>query len=59
MIVSVNGTPITTPDELTSTIGALKPGDKAELGILRDGQRQTVTVTLGERPRVVPGSRTP
>ncbi|MEA2168782.1 MAG: hypothetical protein QOF76_2082 [Solirubrobacteraceae bacterium] len=50
IITSVNGDSIASPDQLTQVIGNLKPGDKAEIGYLRQGQPHTATVVLGERP---------
>lgn len=50
-IVSVNGTPVTTQNALSSVLEALEPGDAATLVVttLAGGDR-TVEVTLGESP---------
>ncbi len=54
-IVSVDDTPITTSDELSTVIGAHKPGDVVRLGVQPykdDGSRTTEprSATLGARP---------
>ena len=46
LIVSVDGQPVKTPDEFLSLIERHRPGERARLGILRDGERVDVTVTL-------------
>lgn len=48
VIRSVNGTEIATSSELPPLIGALPPGSKVRLGILRDGKPRQITVTLTE-----------
>ncbi len=50
IITEVDGDPITSMDEVISTVNSAKPGDKLELTIMRDGKTKTVTVTLGVRP---------
>jgi putative serine protease PepD len=50
VITSIDGNPVTTAEELQSTIGAKKPGDELELTVSRDGSTRTVTVTLAPRP---------
>lgn len=49
VVTAVNGKKIEGPRELQLMIGALKPGAKVELTLLREGKEQTVTVELGER----------
>lgn len=49
VIVAVNGKPITSQRELIDTISLIAPGTKVELGIIRDGKRKNVTVTLADR----------
>ncbi len=46
VIRSVNGTPINDSSDLPPVIGAMAPGAKVRLGILRDGKPQEVTATL-------------
>ena len=54
IIVAVGGKTITSSDQLASTIGAMKPGSKVTLTILRGGSRKQVEVTLGNRPQQAP-----
>lgn len=54
VIVSVNGKPISSANELTSAVGALQPGDKATLEVRRGGSTLTLTVTLARRPATAP-----
>lgn len=46
VIRSVNGAEIATSSDLPPRIGAMAPGTKVTLGILRDGKPREVTVTL-------------
>jgi S1-C subfamily serine protease len=51
LITAIDGRPITTFDQLLSYLLTNKsPGDSVVLTILRDGQTQDVTITLGNRP---------
>jgi serine protease Do len=50
VIVSLNGTPITSPNDLHTAIHPLKPGDQVALGIYRGSTKMTVSVTLGVLP---------
>ena len=50
VIVAVNGRPVT-PDETLAYLVAQQPvGSRVPMTLIRNGQRMTVTVTLGERP---------
>jgi len=50
VILRVNGQPVT-PDQTVSYLVANTPvGSKVPLDIIRGGKRQTITVTVGERP---------
>jgi C-terminal processing protease CtpA/Prc len=49
VIVTVNDRAVTSPDAFTETIRARKPGDVLAIRVLRDGERRTMSVTLGER----------
>ena len=46
IILGVNGQEVTTPQELQQVISSQQAGDTIELRILRDGEEQTVQVTL-------------
>jgi S1-C subfamily serine protease len=50
VIVSVNGQKIEHAEDLGHVIGDLKPGDTAEIGVIRDGDEKTIAVKLGDRP---------
>ncbi|HEY9366380.1 MAG TPA: trypsin-like peptidase domain-containing protein, partial [Agromyces sp.] len=47
VVTEFNGVPITDQTDLTAQVRALPGGAKAELTFTRDGESQTVTVTLG------------
>jgi S1-C subfamily serine protease len=49
VIVAVNGEPIVGESDLPRLVSRLDPGDEATLEIIRDGERQEITVTLGTR----------
>lgn len=46
VITELNGQSIKDAADLTRRVAALKPGDKAELSFLRDGEEKTVSLTL-------------
>jgi serine protease Do len=48
VIRSINGTPINQSSELPPIIGAMTPGTRVTLGILRDGREREITVTLSQ-----------
>ncbi|MBO1272423.1 DegQ family serine endoprotease [Shewanella sp. 4t3-1-2LB] len=48
VIVSLDGRPVKTFQELRAKIGTMGAGTKVELGIIRDGDQKTVKVTLGD-----------
>jgi S1-C subfamily serine protease len=50
IIVSFEGQPISTVEELRGAIDSHKPGDKVKVGVFRDAKKMTLTVTLGRRP---------
>jgi S1-C subfamily serine protease len=50
VIVAVDGHGIQANADLPRLISLLDPGDEISLDIIRDGDRQQVEVTLGERP---------
>ncbi|KGQ18938.1 Periplasmic protease [Lysobacter dokdonensis DS-58] len=63
VIRAFNGTPIEDASSLPPLVGALPPGAKTTLSIMRDGKARDVTVVLGElavpEPRAIPASVTP
>ncbi len=50
IIQTINGEPVRSWTSLRTKIGTSSPGTKVKLGIVRNGEKQTVTVTLGEQP---------
>ncbi len=54
VIVSVDGDPLDNANNLGDLISLKMPGDRVRLEVFRDGERRTVTVTLGERPDRAP-----
>jgi serine protease Do len=51
IITAINGEPVTGMDRLiTYLTSETRPGDQVELAVIRDGQPETVTVTLAARP---------
>ena len=51
IILSVNGAPIQDNADLITRLANLRPNQEVTLGILREGRRHDVSVTLGEFPR--------
>ena len=54
VIVSFRDRPIATDEELRTRLSRLKPGDRAALGVVRNGRKMSAEVTLVEPPRVAP-----
>lgn len=50
LVTSVNGHAVQSMDDLAAQIRILEPGQKVQLGIVRDGKQQTITATLTNRP---------
>jgi len=50
VILEFNGKRVDDPSRLQSAVAWTKPGTRAEVVLLRDGKRKTVTVTVAERP---------
>ena len=50
VITKVNGEKVTDPHDLARKIAALGPKKSVDLTIMRNGQSQTITLTLGELP---------
>lgn len=51
VITTLDGKKVEGPRELRLMIGAMQPGTKTVLKLLRNGQEKEVTVTLGELPQ--------
>ena len=50
VILNLNGQPIIMSADLPHLVGALKAGDKAELDVVRAGERKTLQMTVGALP---------
>lgn len=50
VIVALNGEPVGYVAELQAKIAEHRPGDRVELTVYRDGERETVSVRLAEAP---------
>ena len=50
VILSLNGQPIVMSADLPHLVGALKAGDKAELDVVREGERKALAMTAGALP---------
>lgn len=64
IVVSFDGKPVTSSEDLGSDVSAKKPGDTVSVGLLRANgkggyEHKTVSVTLGTRPNSVPNPSTP
>jgi putative serine protease PepD len=54
VIRSIDGTAVSSADDVTGAISGHSPGDKITVGITRNGKSQTFTVTLGQQPSQAP-----
>jgi serine protease Do len=52
VIVSIDGKPIKDGDELVANISSRKVGSTVQLGLLRNGAKQTVTVGIADRAKL-------
>ncbi|MCY1349451.1 Periplasmic serine endoprotease DegP [compost metagenome] len=50
VILSMNGQPIVLSADLPHLVGALKPGSKIDLDVVRGGTRKTLTMAIGSLP---------
>jgi S1-C subfamily serine protease len=50
IIVGIDGRQIATSDDVAAIVSSKKPGDQITVTFLRDGQKRTAQVTLGNRP---------
>jgi serine protease Do len=51
VVVSLRGRPVASDDELRTQMSRLKPGDRAALGVVRNGRRMEIEVVLREPPQ--------
>jgi len=59
IITEVNGKKVTSMEEIVTLVEEAKPGEQFELNLLRRGQEEKATVTLGTRPSSVGEAGTP
>ena len=60
VITKLNGVAVKDAGDLTRRVAALKPGDKAEVIVLRSGEEKTLNVTLaGQKPEQTAKVETP
>ncbi len=58
IVTAVNGTPISSPQDLQSAVEALRAGDEIALAVVHpDGSKATVTITAALQPRTSPAGR--
>ncbi|MCZ8519344.1 MULTISPECIES: S1C family serine protease [Paenibacillus] len=57
VIVDVNGTKVKNTKETQEAIKKLKVGDKATLGVMREGKKVPVEVTIGDRNVLLEGQK--
>jgi serine protease Do len=50
VIASIDGAPIKDAKDLSKTIGGIAPGTAVKIGVRREGEEKTITITLGQRP---------
>lgn len=57
VVRSIDGTEVRQSSDLPPIVGAMAPGTKVTLGVLRDGKQKDIRVTLGELdPSLLPGA---
>jgi S1-C subfamily serine protease len=49
-IVEIAGTPVREPDDVAAAVNARRPNDAVRIVVVRDGERRTLSVKLGEQP---------
>jgi S1-C subfamily serine protease len=54
VIVAVDGQRLTRTSDLADVVSLLPPGETVRLTVLRNGDRRTVEVELGDRPERLP-----
>ena len=51
VIVEIDGSKVTSVEGVAGEVRKHNPGDQIDVVIVRNGQKQTVTVTLSDRPQ--------
>jgi S1-C subfamily serine protease len=52
-IVEIDGQAVRGSDDVSTTVNSHRPGDEIRVVVVRDGERRTLTVTLGTQPEQV------
>jgi len=52
IVTAIQGTPIRTQQDYATRVRTLRPGQRARVTVVRDGQSRELTITVGERPRL-------
>jgi S1-C subfamily serine protease len=50
LVVEIEGSRVLRPADLAAQVQTHQPGSTVDLVVVRDGEEQTLSVTLGERP---------
>ena len=50
VVVALNGKPVSDNNQLTRDVGVVPPGQKINLGVVRDGKQRGIDVILASRP---------
>lgn len=56
LIVAIDGKPVDSADDVVRAVTTKLPGQKLTVTVLRGSERRTISVTLGTRPEIPPGS---
>ena len=56
LIVAIDGRNVDSADDVVRAVTRKLPGQTLTFTVLRDGERRTISVTLGTRPEIPPGS---
>ncbi|MBD0282774.1 MAG: trypsin-like peptidase domain-containing protein [Thermoleophilaceae bacterium] len=54
VIVEIDGRAVDEPEDVSDAVSDRRPGDEVEVDVIRDGERQTITVELDKRPQRTP-----
>jgi S1-C subfamily serine protease len=58
VVTAVNGQPIATSDDFITVVGKYAPGNVVTLTLTQGGKTKKVKVTLGNQPKIAPGTGT-
>jgi len=50
VVVAINDKPIANSQDLVRLVAAMRPGERADVDLMRDGKKLSVSVKLGKRP---------